>query len=364
MKQALTGAALLALTATTATAGGIERTSQSVAPIFEDGNYFEFSFGSVNPSVSGTAVGQASGNIAEKYNQLAFAYKHQFSDALSVALIYDQPFGADTAYPTGTTYPFTGATAELNTQALTALGRYKLDNGFSLHGGLRYQTIDANVSIPILSGYTAVGEKNGAVGYVVGAAYERPDIALRVALTYNSAIDHDISVSETTLALGGPNTTEIRVSTPQSVNLEAQTGIAKDTLLFGGVRWVEWSAFSIAPPDYATVTGGNALLSYASDTITYNLGIGRRFNENWSGSIALSHEKSTSDIFTNLGPVDGRTGITIGARYTKDNMTISGGINYTWLGDTRTVVSPVGPILSDFSDNTAVGLGFKVGFSF
>lgn len=362
MYTALKGGMALAFLSTTALAGGIERTAQSVAPIFEDGNYLEFSIGSVDPSVSGSAGPANSGNMAERYTQVAFAYKHQFSENFSIAVIYDQPYGANVAYPTGTLYPFTDSTADLSTNALTILGRYKMDNGFSVHGGLRYQTMEATVAIPAVSNYMATGQKDDGIGYVVGAAYERPDIALRIALTYNSAIEHNFATSETTTALGGPNASTVTSRTPQSLNLEAQSGIAKDTLLFGSIRWVDWSEFDISPPDYATATGGGSLVSYANDTITYSLGVGRRFNANWSGSISISHEKALGGLASNLGPTDGKTGITIGAKYTKDNMSISGGINYTWIGDAQTALSATAR--SSFTDNSAVGIGVKVGYSF
>ncbi|MEE2944902.1 MAG: outer membrane protein transport protein [Pseudomonadota bacterium] len=368
--QAWKLAAGMAVAASTATAGGIERTAQSVAPIFEEGNYFEFSVGSVQPEVSGTAGGIDSVDMAADYTQLGFAYKHQFSDQLSFALIYDQPFGADVAYPTGTGYPFAGATAELNTAALTGVLRYQLNDNFSVHGGLRYQTIDATIAIPILAGvgvgYTATGEKDGATGYLLGVAYEIPDIALRVALTYNSKIKHEINTPESWG--GGAITREdiTEVNTPQSVNLDFQTGIAKDTLLFGGVRWVDWSEFDITPAQFASAPpfgSGGSLVDYDDDTITYNIGVGRRFTEEFAGSISLSYEKSLGGFASNLGPTDGKLGVTIGGRYTMDNVTISGGINYTKIGDANTVATAA-PTISDFSDNHAFGFGLKVGVTF
>jgi len=149
------------------------------------------------------------------------------------------------------------------------------------------------------------------------------------------------------------------------VNLEFQTGIMEDTLLFGSIRWVDWSEFNIAPPVYSRFVP-YALAGYESDTITYKLGVGRRFNDNWSGAITLTHEPQTNDIFGNLGPVDGRTGIGVGATYTQGNMKVSAGIEYNWLGDalTQNPSSTPGDPISDFQDNTAINLGLRVGFYF
>lgn len=65
MKNILTVGAALMLTTTAATAGGIDRSGQSIGAIFEDGKYVELSYGYVTPSVSGSILGGAvnSGNV-------------------------------------------------------------------------------------------------------------------------------------------------------------------------------------------------------------------------------------------------------------------------------------------------------------
>ena len=354
MKQFAIAAAALTAAASTATAGGVDRSGQSIAPLYQEGNYAEISFGVVSPSVSGTVGPAASGDVAESYSQFGAAYKADINEQLSFALIFDQPFGADISYPPGGAYPLQGSTAELNSNALTAIMRYKMNDRFSVHGGLRYQSLEATASLT--SGYTANGEKDYGTGYLVGAAYEIPDIALRVALTYNSKIKHDIRTTE-----NGALVTNTRVETPQSLNLDFQTGIAANTLLFGGVRWVEWSEFDITPTAYFGSTG-TSLVSYADDTYTYSLGVGRKFSETFSGSVSVSYEKSNGGFASNLGPTDGKFGVTLGGQYTVDNVEISGGVNYTWIGNANTSLGP--GATSSFTDNSAVGVGMKIGVTF
>jgi long-subunit fatty acid transport protein len=362
MIKSITGAVTLSLMATTALAGGIDRSGQSISAIFESGNYAELSFGSVNPSVTGTAAGQASGNMAASYTQFGFAIKSQVNENLSIGIIYDQPFGADVAYPAGTTYPFTGATATLDSNAVTAVARYSFGNGFAAHAGIRHQSMDANIAIPAVAGYTATASSGSGTGYVAGISYEKPEIALRVALTYNSEIESTHSTSEAT-AVPAALVSNTTITTPKSWNLEAQTGIAEGTLLFGSVRWVNWDGFTIDPALYRA-TVGSALLAYTDNSTTYTLGVGKRINDDWSVSLSAVHEASAGGTQSNLGPTDGRTGITLGARYTMDNVTISGGLNYTWVGDATTVVSAVGPVLSSFTDNHVVGAGVRIGVNF
>ncbi|UOA27440.1 outer membrane protein transport protein [Pseudosulfitobacter sp. DSM 107133] len=349
-----------------AQAGGIDRSGQSILALFENGRYAEFSLGAVSPDTSGTAVaalgGFGSGDMTSSFVQLGAAYKADINDRLSYALIYDQPFGADVDYPTGTGYFAGGATAELKSHALTGLLRYKFQNNFSVHGGIRVQSIEAAANVPFVDGYSVNGSRDIGVGYLAGVAYERPDIALRVALTYNSGIEHDVATTENSGTFG-TTTSTTQIETPQSVNLDFQTGIAQDTLLFGGIRWAEWSEFDISPANYATLTGGASLVSYADDVLTYTLGVGRRLNDNWAVSASVGYEKSNGGFASNLGPTDGFKSLALAAVYTQDNMKITTGIRYINIGDAQTTLNGV-TAASNFQDNHAIAIGVKVGYTF
>lgn len=367
MKPHYLAAAALLGSSVTAHAGNLDRSGQSISALFEEGRYGELSFGSGSPSVSGTAVaglgGVSSGDISPSFTQFSAAYKADINERWSYALIYDQPFGADVAYPTGTGYFAQGSTATLDSHALTGILRYKMPSNFSIHGGLRIQTLEATANIPFISNYSVVGDRDVGVGYLLGAAYERPDIALRVSLTYNSAIEHEVSTVETSTALGGPNTSITTVDTPQSLNLDFQTGIAEDTLLFGGVRWTDWSDFRISPANYGVLTGGASLLSYNDDVFTWSLGVGRRLNDKWSVAASVAYEKQTGGFFTNLGPTDGVKSLGLGATYTHDNMKITAGVRYVNVGSAQTQIPGFAPA-SNFEDNDAVAFGMKIGFTF
>ncbi len=358
----LMSAALMAM-ATAASAGGLERTPQSMAILFEEGRYMELSFGYVVPDVTGVGgptnptPGAATGDILDSYFNLGAAYKADLSDTLSYAIIFDQPYGADTAYPTNTLYAFRGSTAEVNSNAITGVLQYNLGNGASIYGGVRAQSLQAEAFLPALGNYQIESNTDYKPGYLVGAAYERPDIALRVALTYHSEIEHELDLTESNLA-NAPDTNTEDVILPQSLNLEFQSGVAEDTLVFGSVRWVEWSETVINPQLYATLVPAAPLVFYVDDRITYTLGLGRRLNETWSVLGSVSYEENTGNVTGNLGPVDGFTSISLGAIYRKDNMKITGGFRYADIGDATTFADGV------FTDNSAVAAGVRVGWSF
>ncbi len=319
----------------------------------------ELSYGLVSPKVEGTDVAaQPTGDVTATYSQLAFSYKYDVNDKLSFALNMDQPFGADILY--AATSPLLGGTiAKTDTYAVTGILRYKFNEAFSIHGGLRAQHAKGNIQLQGaayagLSGYNVQFAGDWAPGYLVGVAFEKPEIALRVALTYSSKVKHEFDTTQVFF----PSGQITDVETPQSVNLDFQTGIAKDTLLFGSIRWVDWSDFKIDPIGFP----GDGLVEL-ENTTTYTLGVGRRFNEKWAASFSLTYEpKGTDPLVSPLAPTDGRYGATIGASYTMDNMKISGGVNYTWLGDAQPQTAGVGR--ANMTDNTLIGVGVKVGWAF
>lgn len=361
-----TTVSVLALSATIAGAGGLDRSGQGIGVIFKDGNWAELSFGNVNPSVSGVYTGfgnAATGDMAESYNQLGAAIKFDLGSDLSAAIIFDQPWGANVNYATSALPPTAGVTAEFNSRGITALAKYKVNENVSVFGGIRQNTIDMNISLPTNAfvappqlAYTATGAPSSAMGYVLGAAYEIPDIALRASLTYSSETNHNVATTETVGGVATTSTTPITM--PKSVNLDFQTGVAADTLVTFGVRWVNWSATTIDP---AAHRGDRlkSLLDYTEDTYTWSLGVGRRFSDSFAGSATLGWERPLGGNSPNLGPADGNVSLSLGGAYTINNMEISGGVRYVKIGDATTATAG-----ANFTGNSAIALGLKVGFSF
>jgi len=379
MKKVLTTGAALLLTTSVATAGGLDRSGQPVGIIFEDGNVFQFSYGYISPSVSGDATGAGlggfnSGNMAEAYSQFGGGVKYDYSSNLSVALTFDEPYGADVDYSDAEVGYYTGpAFADVDSSAITALARYRIDDNISVHGGVRMQTVAAEVAKPTLENYAITGEESTAYGFVLGAAYEIPDIALRVAVTYNSKISHDIESTETctstiaatALLCAAPIVTTSSVDTPEAINIDFQTGVAADTLVFGSIRYAKWTQFDYAPTMHAALTSGDSLQSYDEDTVSYSLGVGRRFSDSLSGALSVGYEAAQGGFAGDLAPTDGNLSVGLGGTYTVGDSKITAGLRYIMLGDAETEH----PLIDDapgseFSDNSAIAFGIQLTQSF
>ena len=368
MKKTLTTGAALMLTTTAAFAGGIDRSGNPYSVLFEDGNYVELSFSKVTPDISGAysppidAFGPSTENMANDYTSFGVALKYAVNENLDVALFLNQPYGADAQYTAGA---YTGLEAEWKSSQIAAVLKYQVNENVSVYGGVRSIESEATIQIPLspTAIYNAEAAADRQTGYIVGAAYERKDIALRVALTYESGVSHEFNTAES--VNGGPITpgTITTIEMPQAVTLDFQTGVAADTLVFGSIRWSEWSVWEVRPAGYEAVTFANTgtaqrVTGIDSDTTTFRLGVGRRINDNLSVFGRVTYEDASGDVASRLAPTDGSTAFGFGGSYTMDNVKITGGIEYVMLGDATDGAGTV------FADNTAVGVGVSVGYSF
>ncbi len=245
-----------------------------------------------------------------------------------------------------------GAAVAGNTAARTAID--------TAYGAGTFAALAGNVGTQATSfaangGYNFSMDEDTQATYLVGAAYEIPDIALRFAVTYRFETEHRANTNETMFGLAVPGT--VNYVTPQSLNLEFQTGIAEDTLLTASYRWTEFSAVDVVP----TLLGSD--LVNLDDSRRYTLGLGRRFSDSLAGSLTLIYEPEGNDpTVSPLGPTDGMFGVTLGMRYTEGNMNLSGGINYSWLGDANAGVA--GQTAATFRENTSFGFGLQAQFTF
>jgi long-chain fatty acid transport protein len=366
--------------ATPAAAAGIERIVPSARILFREGTYAEFNLAVIRPVLRGrdadlTALGAPlrvegrTDDLFETYSQASLALRGDITDLLSYALYFDEPWGADTRYGRGTFPPldfgamppgfsYEGTIADVASYAFTTVLAYDVMPNVKIYGGLRAQRSESEAAVPFVGptagrpGYTLTTDRDWSLGYMLGAGYSLPEIALNVSLTYYSRIEHTFATTEF-----GTDATSLTFETPQAVNLEFQSGVAADTLVFGSVRWVDWTSYVVAPPSYVAVAGA-PLVEFESDWWTYTLGVGRRFTDQWSGALQASHEPSQGGTLTTLGPVDGRTILGAALTYTTGPLELTGGLSYGWLGSARNVLD------TRFADGTATGFGLRIGYSF
>jgi long-chain fatty acid transport protein len=393
--KALSTAMILATVPMTgAFAAAMDRSGQSIAAFLQPGNYFEAGISVLDADVSGTssaALGnQATGDMASSYYFPSAALKVQATENISVGLLYDQPFGAKVEYPApslGLT-PFSfggeGTSAEVTTENLTFLFGFQPNQNWNFYAGPVIQTAEGEVSLrgfsyggPAAFGsYDATMKKDTELGWIAGLAYQIPEIALKASLTYRSEVKHELQATETVgygatnLALNPAFTPgKTSVTTPQSVNLDFQTGVMADTVAFANVRWVNWEDFSIRPnyfgqaADARGLVGAN-LLDYSDDQISATLGVGRKFNEKWAGNVSVGWDSGAGNPVSTFGPTEGYWNVGLGLQFSPaTNYFIAGGVKYFMLGDATAKTAAVNNV-GTFEDNDAWGYGLKMGYRF
>ena len=373
-------------------AAALDRSGQSISAFLQPGNYFEAGISVLDPDVSGSNSNGKISDMGEDYYFPSAALKIQATNNISLGLLYDQPFGADAYYSDGVINSalgprsLNGTNVEVKTNNLTALVGFQPNENLNLYGGATYQDVRGNITLTSL-GYSANFKKDDGFGWLVGAAYQIPEIALKLSLTYRSEVDHELETQETVnlpAPVNGLNpfftgaSEDTKLSTPQSVNLDFQTGIMENTVAFANVRWVEWGGYGIDIDKFRKVTGtlvtmnpsdptnaskGQNIIDYKNDQWSANLGVGRKLNDQWSGALSVGWDSGAGNPVTALGPTDGYWNVGLNAQFSPTPSTFIGaGVKYFWLGDAEG--KSVGTTVGNFDDNTALAYGLKIGYRF
>ena len=293
---------------------------------------------------------------------------------------------------------------EVDTQNLSMIFGFQPVKNINLFAGGVYQTVKGNVSLrgqaySLYNGYDAKIKETGGAGWLAGAAFQIPEIALKASVTYRSEIDHDVDAVETLSAepaldanlnvLAALKITEAdynkikipgktKITTPQSVNVDFQTGIMENTVVFANLRWVNWKDFSIQPYKFGEISklvgplvkqaNGFNLVEYSDDQYSVTAGVGRKINDQWAGNVSVGWDSGAGNPVSTLGPTEGYWNVGLGVQYSPTPATfIAGGVKYFWLGDAKAQTGAqagTDQYVADFQDNNAIAYGLKIGYRF
>ena len=359
-------------------AAGLDRSGQSISAFLQPDNYAEAGISVLDPEVKGKdKSGNNVSDMGDDYYFPSAAIKVQATDKISLGLLYDQPYGADATYQVdGSNFSngVEGTSVEVKTNNLTALIGYQPNENWNFYAGPVWQTVEADIKLrgaaysksatESLSGYNIQVDQKDAYGWLAGFAYQIPEIALKAAITYRSEIKHKAQAKET-LSVPGMiiplSINGVEAVTPQSVNLDLQTGIAQNTLAFTNIRWVHWDQFAVKPTFLASK--GQNLIDYSDDQYSITTGLSHKFNNKWAGTAAVGYDSGAGNPVTTLGPTEGYWSVGLGGQYSPaENYFIQAGVKYFWLGDAQAQTG--GSVKADFEDNHAIGYGMKIGYRF
>ena len=370
-----------------AVAGGIEFDRLPMSMMFETGNYASLAYRSTAIDASDD-VYSPNGSMYRTTTTITPSFKYQINDKLFVGLTRYQSAKVNLSY-IGKGGPFTGVNfsdlnpdlpavalpePHLDLQAHTTalIAGYNVNESISVVAGLKRNEAEASGNIISNPYGEFVAEKGTDNSFVVGASFAKPEIALRVTGYYESKVDisHAMTATGTVASLnllaGAGTFANTTSSLPETYTIDFQTGVAADTLLYGSVKRALWTDAHIfmydGPTTAATSTQTLVQKTTHTNTTTLSLGLGRKLSDEWAVSVSTNYEKATASTGTSLlSTTDGQSGISLGGKYTSGEMTVSGGVNYTRLGD-KIVTTFAGA--GQFKESSSTTVGLKVGYNF
>jgi long-subunit fatty acid transport protein len=376
-------------------AGGWSTGTLGQSFMSEKGGFGEISVGQVDYKITAstansytTGVQATNIDVIKDANRVGLSLKNDYGEKFSVGLTNFQYGSIQMQGGAGAARKswIPDADATLNTMAL--LGSYNVSDGLNVLVGVRRDILEKTTVSTIKGDYTidsAVKTRG-----VMGVSYQKPEIALKVSATYSpkaeistgssfaetsqpggvggisygdAIIAQGLGVAANAGLLATVSSYTTTVGLPETLNIEFQTGIAEDTLLFGSIVDTKWKKAQIDSNGSAT----SRITTAFSDTVSYSLGIGRRLNDNWSITGSYKQEDGGGAYASSLFTVsNGSKGVTLAARYTNENMTVTAGVNMVEVGGV-TITSDgtsTGTTYAKYGTNSAVGVGLRVSFDF
>ena len=375
-----------AMLASPAISGGWEAGRLDSSFMYQEGSYAEAGSSSIDYDINGTTQANKTHKMAKNQTRTNLAFKMEYGnfdigltrymsgaiqlDGQNTAAKVDPP-GCNPLVATAAAsvaqagYCSIVPSADVTAHSMALLGKYSINDNISVLGGLNRYDLETSTVTTVAGYYVVSGDE---MAPVAGAAYENKEIALRVELMVQAETDMTLSAASSLSPLDPNAPSSISGASlviPQTMTLSFQSGIAEDTLLFGSVHKADWKTAQIVIPANTTHASGavtNTGSDFANRT-AYSVGIGRKLNDSLSvlGSYATEggSGSTSTDPFT---LTNGSQTLALGARYTYENMTISGGYSYTKVGDV-TMTHSTG-LSSTYTDNKVTGLGLKIGFNF
>lgn len=326
-------------------ASGLEANGYDWELLFDPATYTAkgtVAYVGINHDLANTAVFPDGRTVVEHSDQIYFNFgiKADFAPHASCLLSAQNPWGTEVERD----LTYAALTSKAATEKLTSLDlgltcAYGIEMGpgvISLIGGVSAQTITYEADLPTSLTTTAPLDIDGwGLGWRAGLAYEIPEYALRLSAIYNAAIDYEFEgTAFDGTPFSGPATAE--ETTPQSVEISAQTGIAPGWLALASVKWTDWSVLQALDVD-TTIGTITSDLSYR-DSWQLSAGIGHQVNEQLSLVGIVTWDQGASnpvsdDVYEASASMD-RWGLSLGGLYNAtETLQLTAGVSVSTLAD-------------------------------
>jgi len=344
---------LFAIYSTSVYGNGFDRVSLPPDFLLDEGTNLKLSYLHTSPDISGVGIagpfsGIRANDVAGSFDGYGLSFKFDLNEKFSAALKVAQSYGLRINYPAeiaSIQLDFDGYTAD-------ALGRYKFNDNWSVHGGLRVQRMEETPLGSTLLGVFDL-ESDTDYGYILGGAFENKETYTAVGFTYYSSIDHSINTTKSPGSLDQitGRVGDTLVHTPDIYELAGRQAINPKTVLFGTYRYSEWSDANV----FLSYTGREETIF--PDVHSGLLGIAHMFTDDLLMSIGGLHFSGREGRSYTLS--EERSGLLASAKYQfNKNAYVEAAYTYLWLEDT------VNSIGVQFKDGSSETFSFEFGYRF
>lgn len=304
-----------------------------------------------------------------------FYFAHRHDDRLTFGIGVNAPFGLATDYEDGWVGRYHADRSEILTINVNPVVAYKINDAFSVGGGISYQKIEAELSQAVdfatictvsaggafsgtcgagagfnpatnpNDGHARVNADDDAWGYNIGFLWQL-SADTRVGMHYRSELDYGLSgsVSLTSpgnvpaplqAAAGGGSGASADVTLPATLSLSAFTQLSPAWALMGDVTRTYWGDLSALKIDFTnTATPDDAVVTLnLKDVNRYSVGATHSPGDAWVYRFGIALDKSPTPNATDRTPRlpdEDRTWYSFGVGYkASDKMTFD--IAYTYI---------------------------------
>ncbi|MCO6184962.1 OmpP1/FadL family transporter [Rhizobium sp. L1K21] len=349
-----------------AAAGGFSRGDANTDILFENGAAnVEVGGTYVSPHRSYTTINGAAGtdpNFSEDYWIPSVAAKVRIFDNLSCAFTYTQPFGGSIKYGPQAYASWASANAKrwssFDTNEFGSTCDVSFDAGpgrIHFLGGAFLQTFDYKQSTRL--GFLNIKD-DGKWGYRLGVGYDIPEYALRASLMYRSEVQH--KATGTFLFGTTPLSANASGTLPQSVELSLQSGVAPGWLVYGSVKWTDWSVLQKLTTN-VQLLGASSDNYFWRDGWTVQGGVAHQFTDDIAGTVNLTWDRGVgtgADIQTDTWTVGLGTEIKAGP----GKLQLGAGISYLTAGSQTLAKSGTFAATANGDWAYALRAGYKIQF--
>ncbi|MFH0352104.1 MAG: OmpP1/FadL family transporter [Chromatiales bacterium] len=299
------------------------------------------------------------------------------------------PFGFVTDYKSDWVGRYHALRSELKTIDINPSFAFRLNDYFSIGGGISVQHADATLSRAVFTGlqlpdgFVRVRGKDWGLGYDVGAMYEASQIT-RFGVGFRSTIEQTfdgIRKLEGVPGLSGTVGAKARLKLPETLYIGAYHQFHPQWALTAGIRWTNWSRFDEIRIRFADSGPDDVTPQNWEDSWTFALGVDYRYNPDWTFRAGYSFDETpvrSKQFRTPRIPDNDNHWLAVGASYTyQENLVLDLGYTHVFYEDaeienTINLVSsnlaPLGTfsstLVGDFESASVDVVGAQLRYSF